>query len=643
MHLAPLRFAPVSCVALSIVAGCATVPTPGPSSAERRASDSDTAPASFPPVPRAKGKLELRVVYPPQGGTINARDSTFIFGSVGTGDARLTINGAPVQVLANGGWLGWLPLPPRERPVFELVAVRGSDSVFASHRVVYPAPRPVLPDAGRLLVDSASVSPRGILTRLPNDPVRVTVRAPRNAEVTLVAADGSQHPLRNLAALGASADAALWGTDVEAWRLSAAGRLVVSRGTDTISVGAPRVSRADSLGARYGVVGGNAAALADSDRVFIARPVVGGTYKWFLLPGTVAEITGRSGESYRVRLDRDLDVWVDGSAITLLPAGAPAPARVAGNARVVWRGASPQGAAASQRVVEGGPSRVGTNVGEWSDLIIPMAERAPYAVQETATGLDLVLYGTVANTDIINYSTDDPLVRRVTWEQVTSARGRYVIELRAPAYGYVVRWERGAFVLRMRRAPEVDRARPLAGLTIAVDAGHPPAGSTGPTGLYEAVATLAISERLKTLLEQRGANVLMTRSAPGAVALDERPVLARRANAHAFVSIHLNALPDGVNPFVSHGTGTYYFTPRSEPLAREVQRGMVRRMGLRDMGINYDNLAVLRPTWMPSILCEGAFIMLPEQEALLRTPEFQHAYALGVAEGLERYFRSLER
>jgi N-acetylmuramoyl-L-alanine amidase len=69
----------------------------------------------------------------------------------------------------------------------------------------------------------------------------------------------------------------------------------------------------------------------------------------------------------------------------------------------------------------------------------------------------------------------------------------------------------------------------------------------------------------------------------------------------------------------------------------------VQRMGLRDLGSYYDNLAVLRPTWMPAVLCEGAFIMLPEQEALLRMPEFQAAYALGVAEGLERYFRGLAR
>ena len=187
----------------------------------------------------------------------------------------------------------------------------------------------------------------------------------------------------------------------------------------------------------------------------------------------------------------------------------------------------------------------------------------------------------------------------------------------------------------------IDAARPLAGLTIAVDAGHPPVGSTGPTGLYEAVATLAVAQRVQAYLEARGAQVVMTRTAPGAVPLNDRPVIARRANAHAFVSIHLNALPDGVNPFLAHGTGAYYFNGHSGALARELQRGMVRRMGLRDLGTNYDNLAVLRPTWMPAVLCEGAFIMIPEQEAALRTAEFQDRYALGVVEGLEAYFRGL--
>jgi N-acetylmuramoyl-L-alanine amidase len=64
-------------------------------------------------------------------------------------------------------------------------------------------------------------------------------------------------------------------------------------------------------------------------------------------------------------------------------------------------------------------------------------------------------------------------------------------------------------------------------------------------------------------------------------------------------------------------------------------------MGLRNLGVIFDNLAVLRPTWMPAVLCEGAFLMLPQHEAALRTPEFQDRYARGIADGLEQYFRTL--
>ena len=164
----------------------------------------------------------------------------------------------------------------------------------------------------------------------------------------------------------------------------------------------------------------------------------------------------------------------------------------------------------------------------------------------------------------------------------------------------------------------------------------------GPTRLREPEATLPIAEQLKELLEARGARVIMLRSTASSVALGARPIQARRENAEAFVSIHLNAFADGANPFAAaRGSGTFFFHPQSEPLARAVQQGMVRHMGLRDEGIFLYNLAVARPTWFPSVLCEGAWIVMPEQEAALRTSEFQRAYALGVVEGLEKYFREL--
>jgi len=578
---------------------------------------------ALPPVPLVDGPLAVRVVYPPANAVVQARDSNFIFGTVGSGKATLVINGIPVPVLPNGSFLAFLPVPPASAPQYSIVVARGADTARAVHQVRLLAPRLVLADTGRLVVDSASVSPRGVRIARADERVRVSVRAPRNAVVAVRLADGSERRLvsaaRSLDSLRVpgrtDVDVYTWSTDVTAASLVGGATLMVGRGSDSARF-AIRDVTIDVPGQTRWVRLTGGAQVPDTDRVIILRPVPNGTYKWLLLPGTTLEATGRVGDMVRVRLDADLEAWAPASDLTELPAGTSGPRRTAGNARVV-------------------------SGLEWVDVVIPMSEPPAFEVREEGTTLVAVLYGVQANTDIINYASADSLVRRVRWYQETSDRARFEVDLSRAPFGYLPMWSRGAFTLRIRKRPAIDATRPFRGLTIAVNAGHPPAGSTGPTGLYEPVPTLAISQRLKTILEARGARVVMVRTTAEPLALAIRPVVARQAGAHAFVSIHLNALPDGVNPFTAHGTGSYYFHPSGEALAREVQRGMVRRMRLRDLGINYDNLSDLRHPWMPSVLTEGAFIMIPEQEAAVKTPEFQERYALGVAVGLEAYFRAL--
>jgi N-acetylmuramoyl-L-alanine amidase len=161
--------------------------------------------------------------------------------------------------------------------------------------------------------------------------------------------------------------------------------------------------------------------------------------------------------------------------------------------------------------------------------------------------------------------------------------------------------------------------------------------------LYEGDAVLEVGLKLRDLLTQKGANVVMTRTTPDPVELGLRPIISRRANAHAFVSIHLNAFPDGVNPFANNGTLTLYFWPHSIPLGVVTQAALLSEFGLRDNGTKYQNIAVARGTWMPSILTEGAFLMMPDQEAAMRTPTSQEAYASAILRGLESYFTSLAR
>jgi N-acetylmuramoyl-L-alanine amidase len=492
----------------------------------------------LPPIPHVTGPIAISVVYPRPGALITSRDSNFILGSVGTGDATLSINGTPVPVRANGAFLAWLPVPDSATSRYDLVAAEGTDTVRVTHpvRVLPPV---LLPDT---LGDTVAALPRPF----PDS-----------------------------------------------------GRYVAIMSADT--------------------------SLPDTDRAVIARPVAGGTYKWFLFSGTVLQVTGRSPGYERVRLDESLDAWISMADVRTVPLPVTRPPqRVVGAVRVVPAPA-------------------------WEDVVLAVGDRPPYQVEEDGNDLVVTLYSTQASTSLIHYvgrlsgppGPADTLVESVTWSQETRDRARYTIHLSRRPYGYLAMWTGSGFLLRVRRPPAIDAHAPLAGLTIVVDAGHPPAGSTGPTGLYEPVPTLAVAQQVEAMLIAHGAAVVMTRTTPDPVNLNARPVMARRFNANALVSIHLNALPDGMNPYVSHGTGSYFFQPHSIALARALQAGMVHEMGLRDLGIHYDNLALVRPTWMPSVLCEGAFIIIPEQEAALRTPEFQAAYARGVVEGLESYFRSL--
>ena len=612
---------------VAVACGQPAPPTVAPSPATPRdtITRNDREPTSpappLPPIPAAVGPLAIKVVYPPAQHLIESRDSNFIFGSIGNGQASLTINGVPARVYPNGAFLAFVANPPQTAPRYDLVATAGSDTARLSHPVRIQEARGPLPLTGLLVVDTASITPRApgtspMLLR-GDERVRIAVRAPTNASVWAVWPTGSQW----LVPIGGdSLSGAGFGADLTARALRDGVMLYVARGPDTLRYALLKPDLVDTLSSRL-VRTGEIPLRPDTDRVIIGRPVPGGTYKWFLLPGTTLEMTGRMAGYTRVRLDSGLEIWVGDGDIVPVPAGAPLPRRVTLNARV-------------------------RSAPEWVDVVVPIqgGERPAFFVDEEARSLAVTLYGTRANTDIINYADNDTLLRTVEWKQVLDDRAELDIALRQPVYGYLVLWEDGNLVIRIRRRPLVDAAHPLRGLTIAVDPGHPPIGATGPTGLYEAQAVLPVGEKVRQLLEQRGAKVVMTRVTNDPVDLGLRPIIARRENANAFVSIHLNAYGDGVNPLAArNGSGTYFFRKLSEPLARPVERGLVRHMGLPNLGIYYDNLAVVRPTWMPMVLTEGAFVIIPEQEAAMRTPEFQTRYAEGIVEGLEEYFRWLAK
>jgi N-acetylmuramoyl-L-alanine amidase len=289
-----------------------------------------------------------------------------------------------------------------------------------------------------------------------------------------------------------------------------------------------------------------------------------------------------------------------------------------------------------------GPVRLASRPGAIT-LRVPLPARLPFQVTERDRQLTLRLYGGASDINWMQYGGTDPLVTHMSYAQPVADELTIAVELAQDVWGYRTRFDGRDLLVEIRRPPVINRRHPLKGRTIVLDPGHPPLGATGPTGLWEPVATLAVAQKAKTLLERAGASVLLTRTDSAPLELYPRTRFAELHDADVLVSIHANALPDGVNPFINNGTSVYYFHPRSARLARELDRALVAELGVRDLGMGRGDYALVRPTWMPAALTEGLFMMLPEQEAMLASDEGQWRYARGVVQGIENFLRERAR
>lgn len=380
---------------------------------------------------------------------------------------------------------------------------------------------------------------------------------------------------------------------------------VINSGEDTINfvIERPEPSISPSLGqiskvlVEYPVMG-DFYVKGDNAPLRIT-PVDGGINRISHLPeGMPLLINGEKGDFYRVYLNSQLNAWIAKS-----------------NMEQKGQDLS-KNPPVEIKKFEINESR------DYCEYSFELAQKVPFAVKEEQ-GLSLNLF---------NVKSED--------KNLAIADNTLSFHIPMPKlFGYKVYWQGDKFILKVKKSPEIDVEKPLKNIMIAVDAGHggSECGAIGCCGDKEKDINLAISQNLHKELENRGAKVVMTRHDDVNVSLQDRVKFADEKEAMVLLSIHANAIPDGQDPLKNRGTSVYYYHNQAKNLAENILSSMTTELGTQNDKVRQGSLALVRPTSSVSVLIEVAYIINPDDYALLLDKDFQKNCAKAIADGVENY------
>jgi len=180
-------------------------------------------------------------------------------------------------------------------------------------------------------------------------------------------------------------------------------------------------------------------------------------------------------------------------------------------------------------------------------------------------------------------------------------------------------------------------ASPVSAVKICLDAGH---GGSDPGavgyGLEEAAVNLDICLRARSLFQQDGWTIIMTRTTDVYVSLQGRCDYANNNGADRFLCSHCNAFNGaayGTETFC-YGSGSSY----SYDFRNKINPEMVSHMGTYNRGVKTANFYVLVNTNMPAILCEVAFIDNAGDAAKLGSASYRQEAARAYLHGTQSHY-----
>jgi N-acetylmuramoyl-L-alanine amidase len=566
--------------------------------------------------------LFLRFVSPSRD-TVRSNSPRGNFAACTNPAAKVFINGREVKVYGSGAFVASVNLSVGSNPVSVVARGANGDSVKKDFIFVRPEPpKPLTHEPA--FIDAQSIEPSQDLWLGKDDILEVKFRGSPGYQAYFDIEDiESGIPMIELPATDSTMGSGLYigrykvKEADEAKNVPVRVRLKKSFWSSEKAFSSGKVSIIPQELPRVAVTTGRRPFL----NAGLGEDRLGGAKLGYISTGVRVQVVGKAGRQYKVWLGDAMVGWLPEDFAQLLPVETPVPRSLVGS--------------------------ISTSGNENEDVVgVSLSQRLPYIADQIVDPPAIVvdIFGGTSNTNWITHHRSASGVKSVSWDQIGADHYRLTIALNnAQHWGYDVGYDQGSSLrIRIRKPPRIaDPANVLSGFTVAVDAGHggDAAGAIGPTGLEEKRVNLAIAMYLRSMLQERGVKVVMTRTDDTNVGMPERNETIISGGAQILVSIHCNAGGSGSSAEAVKGTSTYYRHLGYQPLA-DIMYTKMLDLGLNQFGmVGSFNFSLNAPTQLPNVLVETAFMSNPEDEMKLLDDNFRKSVAEKVVAGLEEFVK----
>ena len=177
------------------------------------------------------------------------------------------------------------------------------------------------------------------------------------------------------------------------------------------------------------------------------------------------------------------------------------------------------------------------------------------------------------------------------------------------------------------------------------------AGAIGrSTGNFEYEVNMSVANYLNAELVKRGYTVYLSRTTNNVdISNAKRAEMANSSGAEIFIRLEAPAANDpsasGVLGFIATSTNSHtgHMYQKNYELCYDVLKTSCEGTGATRMGIyETDNLTALNYCNMPATVISMGFLSNESDDIALSTDEYKKKLAVGIAEGIDLYFESIE-